>query len=263
MGRVASLAKGKPVSNTRSLTRSRSRWLAPAGWKRPGNRRTEPRTWPSKGGNSKQRRATGPHERCGKPSMGMWSREKQRDGSARIVKGPRRSIRRWPRSGVFRRLLPIAEVADDLERRFPEDTFAKFTYVPVLRAASALERGKPGATLRSAADRSTLRTAVNGLNFNWILGGLHSAYVRGQALMAARRYLEATAEFSEDSRSSWARERGSHRRARARAVGKSLRPSGRHDQSKGCLPEFSHPLERHDPDIPILKQAKAELARLQ
>ena len=37
--------------------------------------------------------------------------------------------------------------------------------------------------------------AVNGLNFYYYLGGLHSAYVRGQALMALRRYAEAAAEF--------------------------------------------------------------------
>ena len=30
-------------------------------------------------------------------------------------------------------------LADDLDQRFPEDTFAKFTYVPVLRALSALD----------------------------------------------------------------------------------------------------------------------------
>ena len=34
-------------------------------------------------------------------------------------------------------------LADDLEDRFPEDTFSKFTYVPVLRALAALEQGKP------------------------------------------------------------------------------------------------------------------------
>ena len=37
--------------------------------------------------------------------------------------------------------------------------------------------------------------AVNGLNFNFYLGGLHSAYVRGEALLAAHRYAEAAAEF--------------------------------------------------------------------
>jgi hypothetical protein len=34
-------------------------------------------------------------------------------------------------------------------------------------------------------------------------------------------------------------------------------------QSKGSLQRFPHTLERRDPDIPILKQAKAEYAKLQ
>jgi hypothetical protein len=34
-------------------------------------------------------------------------------------------------------------LADDLEKRFPEDTFARFTYVPVLRGLSASKNGKP------------------------------------------------------------------------------------------------------------------------
>ncbi|CAN5743954.1 hypothetical protein BH18ACI5_BH18ACI5_09520 [soil metagenome] len=39
-------------------------------------------------------------------------------------------------------------LADDLEKRFPEDTFAKFTYVPVLRALFELARS--GCTLQYA-----------------------------------------------------------------------------------------------------------------
>jgi hypothetical protein len=34
-------------------------------------------------------------------------------------------------------------LAGDLEKRFPEDTFVKFTYAPVLRALAALRRAKP------------------------------------------------------------------------------------------------------------------------
>jgi hypothetical protein len=38
--------------------------------------------------------------------------------------------------------------------------------------------------------------AVNGLNFNhFYLGGLHSAYVRGEAFVVARQYAAAAAEF--------------------------------------------------------------------
>ena len=87
-------------------------------------------------------------------------------------------------------------LADDLEKRFPEDTFAKFTYVPVLRAVSALERGKPTDSVERLQIALPYELAANGLNFNhFYLGGLHSAYVRGQALIAVHRYAEAAAEF--------------------------------------------------------------------
>ena len=47
-------------------------------------------------------------------------------------------------------------LADDLEKRFPEDTFVKFTYVPVLRGLAALGRGKPDRQRGAAASRSSL-----------------------------------------------------------------------------------------------------------
>ena len=81
-------------------------------------------------------------------------------------------------------------------KRFPEDTFAKFTYVPVLRALSALERGSPTDSVEWLHIALPYELAVNGLNFaHFYLGGLHSAYVRGEALVAAHRYAEAAAEF--------------------------------------------------------------------
>src|SRR6185369_10791745 len=87
-------------------------------------------------------------------------------------------------------------LADDLEKHFPEDTFAKFTYVPVLRALSALKRGQPADAVEGLHTALTYELAANGLNFpHFYLGGLHSAYVRGAAFIAVRRYAEAAAEF--------------------------------------------------------------------
>ena len=37
-------------------------------------------------------------------------------------------------AGDLRRGRPRATLADDLERRFPEDTIVRFSYLPVLRA---------------------------------------------------------------------------------------------------------------------------------
>src|SRR6516164_8735620 len=86
-------------------------------------------------------------------------------------------------------------LAGDLEKRFPEDTFVRFTYVPVLRALTALGRGKPADSVEQLQTTLQYELAANGLNFNRYLGGLHSAYVRGEALLAMHRYAEAAAEF--------------------------------------------------------------------
>ena len=122
--------------------------------------------------------------------------KKERDGGAGGFARTRCRIRRWPGAGLRGNSISIATLADDLEKRFPEDTFAKFTYVPVLRALAALERGKPADSVEGLQIALRYELAVNGLNFNhFYLGGLHSAYLRGEAFLATHRYAEAIAEF--------------------------------------------------------------------
>ena len=79
-------------------------------------------------------------------------------------------------------------LAGDLEKRFPEDTFVKFTNVPVLRALAALGRGRPTDGVERLQMALRYELAANGLNYGHYLGGMHSAYVRGEALVAAHRY---------------------------------------------------------------------------
>jgi len=153
-------------------------------------------------------------------------------------------------------------LADDLDERFPEDTFAKFTYVPVLRALSALEHGKPADSVERLQIALPYEVAVSGLNFNhFYLGGLHSAYVRGEALVAAHRYAEAPLSFRRFSIivGSWVR---IHWRTGARAIGQSVRVVGRQGQGQGGLPGFPHVLEGRRFRCSDLLQAKTEYARL-
>ncbi len=155
-------------------------------------------------------------------------------------------------------------LADDLEKRFPEDTFAKFTYVPVLRALSALERGKPADSVVQLQIALPYELAVNGLNFNhFYLGGLHSAYVRGEALLAAHRYAEAAAEFQKilDHRGIvGADPMGALARLQ---LGRAFALSGDLAKSKTAYQDFLNLWKDADPDIPILIQAQAEYAKLQ
>jgi tetratricopeptide (TPR) repeat protein len=159
-----------------------------------------------------------------------------------------------PRSDAF---------AGDLEKRFPEDTFAKFTYAPVLRASAALGRGDPDDTIERLQVTLPYELAVNGLNFsNFYLGGLHSAYVRGQALMALRRYAEAAAEFQKilDHRGLVALDAigalAHLQRGRAFAL------SGDTTQARASYETFLALWKDADADIPILESANAEYARL-
>jgi tetratricopeptide (TPR) repeat protein len=155
-------------------------------------------------------------------------------------------------------------LADDLEKRFPEDTFARFAYVPVLRALSALERGKPTDSMERLQIALPYELAVNGLNFShFYLGGLHSAYVRGAALVAAHRYGEAIAEFQKIL---------DHRGIVGAdpigvlahlELGRTFALAGDTGKAKLAYGDFLTLWKDADSDIPILVQAKAEYARLQ
>jgi eukaryotic-like serine/threonine-protein kinase len=164
-------------------------------------------------------------------------------------------------SGDSSRSQPLA---DDLEKRFPEDTFAKFTYVPVLRALAALERGKPADSVERLQIALPYELAVNGLNFNhFYLGGLHSAYVRGEALVAVHKHAEAEAEFRKilDHRGIVGADPiGALAHLQ---LGRTFALAGDKAKAKAAYQDFLTLWKDADPDIPILAQARKENAALQ
>ena len=139
----------------------------------------------------------------------------------------------------------------------------KFTYAPVLRAVSALQRGKPVNSLDELQISLPYELAANGLNFNhFYLGGLHSAYVRGVALMATHRYAEAAAEFQKilDHRGLVGLDPiGALAHLQ---LGRVFAFSGDKTKAKAAYQDFLALWKDADPDIPTLKQAKAQYARL-
>ena len=153
--------------------------------------------------------------------------------------------------------------AGDLEKRFPEDTFVKFTYAPVLRALAALGRGKPADSVEQLQIALPYELAVNGLNFSHLLGGLYSAYVRGEALSATHRYAEAAAEFQKilDHRGIVGADPiGALAHVQ---LGRAFVLSGDKIKAKAAYQDFLTLWKDADADIPILGQAKAEFAKVQ
>ena len=187
-----------------------------------------------------------------------------------LVRASRFTIPRWAGTSKRRRpgpwllrdvLLKAEALAGDLEKRFPEDTFVKFTYVPVLRALTALERGKPADSVERLQIALRYELAVNGLNFIHFIWAVCIRPMCAARHCCSAPYAEAVAEFQKilNHRVSWG---WIPRRAGALATGQGVRFVGRSEQGEAAYEDFLALWKDADPDIPILKSAKAEYVRL-
>jgi eukaryotic-like serine/threonine-protein kinase len=87
------------------------------------------------------------------------------------------------------------ELASDLEKRFPEDTSVKYTYLPTLRALFALNRGDSANAIALLQVAAPYELAMPSIAFVGFFGGLYPAYVRGEAFLAGRQGAAAATEF--------------------------------------------------------------------
>jgi serine/threonine protein kinase/tetratricopeptide (TPR) repeat protein len=152
------------------------------------------------------------------------------------------------------------KLSGDLARRFPEATVVQFNYLPTVRAAIALGQNAPAkaiAELQAASSyelgQPSLTTPLN----------LYPVYVRGLAYLAAHQGAQASAEFQKilDHPGVAIAEiivPLSHLGlARARAL------AGDKAAARKAYQDFLALWRHADPDIPILKHAKSEYAKLQ
>jgi tetratricopeptide (TPR) repeat protein len=90
-------------------------------------------------------------------------------------------------------------IADDLDRRFPEDTSVQYNYLPKLRALAALKSNDPSKALELLRPPATSEFAQPGITFYGVggvgIGAMYPTYVRGLAYLAMRKGAEAAAEF--------------------------------------------------------------------
>ena len=146
------------------------------------------------------------------------------------------------------------KLADDLGNRFPEHTIVQSYYLPTLRAQLALSRNDPSGAI------DILQTTVPYELSS--AGALYPVYVRGESDLAAHRGNEAAAEFQKIL---------DHRGIVVNApigalahlgLGRAYALSGDKTGAKIAYQDFFILWKNADPDIPILKQAKAEYAKL-
>ncbi len=153
-------------------------------------------------------------------------------------------------------------LADNLAKRFPEDTVVQFNYLPTLRAKLALLRSNPQQALDTLGAAAPYELGLPSYSYyNW--PNLYPVYVRGEAYLAAHQGSEAAAEFQKilDHRSIVLNEPiGALAHL---GLGRAYVLLGNREKACAAYRNFLTLWKDADPDIPILKKAKAEYAKLQ
>ena len=152
-------------------------------------------------------------------------------------------------------------LVDDLGKRFPEDTVVQFNYLPTIHAQLALDGNEASKAIEILQVAAPYELGRPGYSF--FSPSLDPVYVRGEAYLAAHQGSEAAAEFQKilDHRGVVLNEPiGALAHLQ---IGRAYAMQGDTAKAKAAYQDFLTLWKDADPDIPILKQAKAEYAKLQ
>ena len=152
--------------------------------------------------------------------------------------------------------------ADDLARRFPLNTTINRYWLPAVYASIEIEHKNAAKAIEllQAATKYELGAPLPQFEVG---GSLYPVYVRGQAYLSLRRGEEAASEFQKLI---------GHRGIMVNSplgalahlqLGRAYALAGKSSMARGAYLDFLTLWKDADPDIPILKEAKAEYVKLE
>ena len=145
-------------------------------------------------------------------------------------------------------------IANDLAKLFPESTAVQFNYLPAIRAQIAL----------SSNDYSKALGALQaGAPYDMgAMGRMYPVYVRGEAYLAAHQGSNAAAEFQKilgHRGIVWNSPIGALAHLQ---LGRAYAMQGDMANARAAYNDFLTLWKNADPDVPVLKKAQAEYAKL-
>ncbi len=151
------------------------------------------------------------------------------------------------------------KLSDKLNQDFPLDTMIQRYWLPTINAALELNRDHPQQAIALLQPATTYELGEPP-QFN--LGTMYPAYVRGQAYLKARQGQQAAAEFQK-----FLDHRGITINFPLGALAhlglaRAYTLSGDTAHARIAYQDFFGLWKDADPDIPVLKEAKAEYAKL-
>jgi tetratricopeptide (TPR) repeat protein len=148
------------------------------------------------------------------------------------------------------------KLADRLAAGHPADTVVNNLQLPEIRSAIKLNEGK----WAQAVDELTPAAA---LDLSWVAPQLMPAYLRGQAYLMMRSGVDAAREFQKVLDHPGIVFYSLIAALAHLQIGRAYAMQGDTAKAKAAYQDFLTLWKDADPDIPILKQAKAEYAKLQ
>jgi eukaryotic-like serine/threonine-protein kinase len=147
----------------------------------------------------------------------------------------------------------------ELEKNYPLNTMLKLYWLPTINATIALDGGNSSQAKVDLEAAAPYELGVAAMSIN----SLYPAYVRGQAYQLAHNGTAAAAEFQKllDHRGivvNFVTGSLAHLQ-----LGRAYAMAGDTAKARTAYQDFLTLWKDADPDIPVLKQAKAESAKLQ
>ena len=151
-------------------------------------------------------------------------------------------------------------IAGEMEKSYPSQTILKVYWLPAIRAAVELDAGNSAQALVSLEAASPYEL---GAPPQFQPGTLYPVYVRGQAYLAAHNGAAAAAEFQKFLDHSGVVLNFPLGALAHLGLARAYALSGDSAKAKAAYQDFFTLWKDADPDIPILKEAKMEYAKLQ
>jgi DNA-binding winged helix-turn-helix (wHTH) protein/tetratricopeptide (TPR) repeat protein len=154
------------------------------------------------------------------------------------------------------------KLANDMEKRYPEDTSVRFSYLPVIRAAVAVQHGEPFKAIDALQASVPYEMGSPRSSQTGFFGSLYPVFFRGEAFLAAHKGAEATNEFQKIL---------SHHGIMIGdpvfvlahlGLARAYTMSGESSKARAQYEEFFALWKNADADCPILKRAKVEFEEL-
>ena len=148
---------------------------------------------------------------------------------------------------------------DDLGKRFPEDTVMRYNLAPAIRAAAALAGGESDRALDALAASLPYETGQTSQDVSF---ALYPIYLRGEAYLAAKQGAAAAAEFQKILDHPGLVENELIGALAHLELGRAYVMAHETHKAKAAYEDFLGLWKDADTDLPILRQARTEFAKL-